>query len=158
MPKSFHTWKRAVFSLALVALVFVSHDARAQSAVSGTWTATLNNEKSDRIQLNFERRTERGDRSQTGMPFEFSDLQGLTREQALAGGAVRFSLVREAGRIDCEGTFQNGKGAGTFTFASNPGATAIASTAPVRGSSTIAVALFACQRAIVCFSTACAFA
>ena len=55
------------------------------------------------------------------MPFEFSDLQGLTREQALAGGAVRFSLVREAGRIDCEGTFQNGKGAGTFTFASNPG-------------------------------------
>ena len=43
-------------------------------------------------------------------------------------------------------------------FASNPGAIAIARTAPVVGSSTIAVALFACQRSTVSRSTACAFA
>ena len=55
-----------------------------------------------------------------GQSFEFSDLQGLTREQALNGGPVSFSLVREAGRIDLEGSFQNGKGSGTFRFTGNP--------------------------------------
>ncbi len=49
----------------------------------------------------------------------FADLQGLTSEQAKTGGAVQFSLVREAGRIDCEGTFQNGKGSGQFRFTGN---------------------------------------
>ena len=50
----------------------------------------------------------------------FPILQGLTADQARAGGVVRFSLVREAGTIDCEGSFQNGKGSGTFTFTPNP--------------------------------------
>ena len=54
-----------------------------------------------------------------GQTFDFADLQGLSREQALSGGAVKFSLVREAGRIDCEGSFQNGKGSGTFRFTGN---------------------------------------
>ena len=54
-----------------------------------------------------------------GQSFEFADLQGLSREQALNGGPVSFSLVREAGRIDCEGSFQNGKGSGTFRFTGN---------------------------------------
>jgi len=44
----------------------------------------------------------------------------LTREQALNGGPVSFSLVREAGKIDMEGSFQNGKGSGTFRFTGNP--------------------------------------
>jgi hypothetical protein len=43
----------------------------------------------------------------------------LSRDQALSGGAVRFSLVREAGTIECEGVFQNGVGAGTFRFTPN---------------------------------------
>ena len=74
----------------------------------------------DRINLNFERHSDRG-RNQMGQTYDFSDLQGLSREQVLSGGAVRFSLVREAGRIDCEGSFQNGKGSGTFTFTGNQG-------------------------------------
>ena len=48
-------------------------------------------------------------------------MQGLSREQAQAGGPVRFSLVREAGTIDCEGSFQNGRGNGTFRFTPNAG-------------------------------------
>lgn len=56
-----------------------------------------------------------------GQAYDFSEFQGLTREQATNGGPVRFSLVREAGRIDFEGSFQNGKGSGTFSFTGNQG-------------------------------------
>ncbi|HKG12622.1 MAG TPA: hypothetical protein VKB12_04765 [Pyrinomonadaceae bacterium] len=51
--------------------------------------------------------------------YDFSELRGLTREQALAGGAVKFSLVREAGTIEFEGSFQNGRGSGTVRFTGN---------------------------------------
>lgn len=92
----------------------------AQSAtITGEWKATVKKDES-KIQLNMERRSQRGGRNQMGQSYEFSELQGLTREQALSGGPVRFSLVREAGRIDLEGTFQDGKGSGTFTFTGNP--------------------------------------
>jgi hypothetical protein len=87
----------------------------AQTAVSGDWTASLNNEKG-KIQLNFERRTQHGTKSQMGQSYDFAELQGLSSDQASGSGPVKFSLVREAGRIDCEGNFQNGKGSGTFTF------------------------------------------
>ena len=86
--------------------------------LTGTWTATLQ-DNPQKINLNFERRSERGGHSQHGHTYEYSDLQGLTAEQARAGGLVKFSLVREAGRIDCEGSFQNGKGSGTFIFTGN---------------------------------------
>jgi len=88
----------------------------AQTAVSGTWTASLDNEQTRKIQLNLERRTQRGSRSQMGQSYDLADLQGLSSDQASGSGPVKFSLVREAGRIDCEGNFQNGKGSGTFTF------------------------------------------
>jgi hypothetical protein len=94
--------------------------AVAQSSVSGEWTASVSKDSS-KIQLNLERRSNRSGRNQMGQSFEFSDLQGLSREQALSGGPVSFSLVREAGRIDMEGTFQNGKGSGTFRFTGNAG-------------------------------------
>ena len=93
--------------------------AQNTTTTTGEWKATLNKEDS-KIQLNLERRSERGGRNQMGQSYEFSELQGLTREQALSGGPVKFSLVREAGRIDLEGTFQDGKGSGTFTFTGNP--------------------------------------
>ena len=91
----------------------------AQGATTGEWTASVNKDNS-KIHLNLERRTERGGHNQMGQTYEFTELQGLSREAALNGGPVKFSLIREAGRIDCEGTFQNGKGSGTFTFTGNP--------------------------------------
>jgi hypothetical protein len=51
-----------------------------------------------------------------GSKYDYADLKGLSREDSLSNGAVKFSLVREAGTIDCEGTFANGKGSGTFLF------------------------------------------
>src|SRR5215471_668912 len=112
-----------------------------ETGLTGTWSASLSSrhkkegaekknstekkevaEKTDsnRIYLSFERQTAKGGHQQMGQSYEFTDLQGLTREQALSGGPVKFSLVREAGRIDCEGSFENGKGSGTYHFTGNP--------------------------------------
>ena len=105
-------------ALTLLALGASLSVSRAQQTATGEWKASIH-DNPNKIQLNFERRTEKGHRNQMGQPFEFSELQGLSREQVAAGGPVRFSLVREAGRIDFEGSFQNGKGSGTFQFTGN---------------------------------------
>lgn len=104
-------------SLVLILTSFGIVKVPAQSA-SGDWKASVS-EDSNKIHLNVERRTARGGRSQNGQTYDFSDLDGLSLQQARAGGPVRFSMVREAGRLDFEGNFQNGKGSGTFTFTAN---------------------------------------
>ena len=124
MPKN--VWNRFFIGMALITSValliwIAGANAIAQSTMTGEWTATVSTKDNSKLQLNLERRSDKSGRHQMGHPFEFSELQGLTREQALAGGPVSFSLVREAGRIDMEGTFQNGKGSGTFRFTGNAG-------------------------------------
>ena len=89
----------------------------APNVQDGEWAASLVNDKS-KINLNFGLRPVKEGKYQFGQTYEFSEL-GLTREQVLNGGPVRFSLVREAGTIEGEGSFQNGKGAGTFRFTGN---------------------------------------
>ena len=117
------TWMRGAIGLAIVAALALAAWTRvskveAQSQLNGTWTASVEKEN-NKINVSFERNSEKGGRNQMGQTFDFADLQGLTREQAVNGGPVSFSLVREAGRIDCEGSFQNGKGSGTFRFTGN---------------------------------------
>lgn len=107
---------RFVASLAFVVLLTAA-GVVAQTELTGEWTGSVN--ENGKLHLNLERRKEKGRRNQMGQSYEFTDLQGLSRDQAQNGGAVKFSLVREAGRIDCEGTFQNGKGSGTFRFTGN---------------------------------------
>jgi len=97
----------------------------AQETVTGTWTADTRTGKEDKedagkIHLSFERRTSRG-HNQNGSSFAYADLSGLTREQAMSDGRVNFRLVREAGTIDCEGAFLNGRGSGTFRFTPDMG-------------------------------------
>lgn len=116
-------WNRYFIGLALITslmlLVWVAGvNAFAQTSTTGQWTATVSKDDS-KIHVNFEHRSNSSGKHRNGQPFEFSDFQGLTREQALSGGPVSFSLVREAGRIDCEGSFHNGKGSGTFRFTAN---------------------------------------
>ncbi|HLM56148.1 MAG TPA: hypothetical protein VK422_08445, partial [Pyrinomonadaceae bacterium] len=106
-----------LFSLALVAAH--ARPARAQNALTGEWKASAKLEDHGKLNLSFERRTEKGGRSQMGQTYDFSELQGLTREQALRGGPVRFTLAREAGTIECEGSFRDGSGSGTFRFNGN---------------------------------------
>ena len=114
MSRNARILTRSVFTLAFLALA-AGPSAVAQNTLTGDWKASTDNNP-DKISLSFERRTERGGHSHMGSSYDFADLQGLSREQAVGGGPVRFSLVREAGRIDCEGSFQNGKGSGTFRF------------------------------------------
>jgi hypothetical protein len=90
----------------------------AQEVKTGTWTGSLA-EKKEKLNLNFELSKEPGHQHSMGQTYEFSEV-GLTREQVVNGGPVKFTLARESGTIDCEGTFLNGKGSGTFRFTGNP--------------------------------------
>jgi hypothetical protein len=145
MTKATRPLLLAVFAIALSFLTPDTGSALAQGTLTGEWKASTESQKHDRkwdkpgrssedsdetdeaersenvnkLYLSFERRTERGGRSNMGSNYDYSELQGLTREQAERGGTVRFSLVREAGTIECEGSFQNGRGSGTFRFTPN---------------------------------------
>ena len=121
MPRT--VWNRFFIATALITslalLIWIAGTkVTAQNTTSGEWTAHLNS-KDTKLQLNLERRSGKSGRNQMGQSYEFSEFQGLTREQVQNGGPVSFSLVREAGRIDMEGSFQNGKGSGTFRFTPN---------------------------------------
>ena len=86
---------------------------------TGTWTASGKTDKADdRIQFSFSRRGD-GHNSNFGQDYALTEFQGLTREQvsAAASTQVNFRLVREAGTIECEGVFRNGRGAGTWRLA-----------------------------------------
>lgn len=122
MPRT--VWNRFFFGMAAITsvalLIWVTVvSAMAQNTTSGQWTASLSS-KENKLQLNLERRSEKAGKNQMGQGYEFTEFQGLTREQVLSGGPVSFSLVREAGRIDLEGRFENGRGSGTFRFTGNP--------------------------------------
>ncbi len=119
MAKNIQTLMRSVFSLAFVVLIVGASGAFAQSALTGEWRASVEADKPGKIHLSFERRSEKGGRNQMGSTYEYAELQGLSQQQAASGGPVKFSLAREAGTIECEGSFQNGKGSGTFRFTGN---------------------------------------
>src|SRR5207248_8365231 len=113
-----------LFSVAFIVIVIGSVVIVAQTAViTGTWTADTQNgrknaaEDRGKIHLNFERRTANGNNS-NGSSYSYEELQGLTREQAQEG-KVSFRLVREAGTVECEGSFTGGRGSGTFRFTPN---------------------------------------
>ena len=141
MKINLRIWTGTALALSLLVLTACARPALAQETLTGTWEGSVGDkyadrkfgkkfeksgegaeeerEKRDGLHLSLERRNEGRGRTQMGQTFDFSELQGLTRAQAEAGGPVRFALVREAGRVDLEGSFQNGKGSGTFTFTPN---------------------------------------
>jgi hypothetical protein len=134
MSRNFQTLLRICFAFIIISAG--NYVATAQTTLTGNWKANDNDwnwnhknkddrderdEKPDqnKIHLTFSYQTARDGNSNHGTSFDYSELQGLTRQQAEGSGAVRFRLVREAGTIDCEGSFQNGKGSGTFRFTAN---------------------------------------
>ncbi len=119
-------------SIAIIIIVIGNITIVAQSVVTGTWKSDTGTDKhkkdsedvldntilkkdENKLHLSFSSNTDGRNRNQFGSGFEYADLQGLTREQT-QNGTVSFRIVREAGTVDCEGTFTNGKGSGTFRF------------------------------------------
>ena len=87
------------------------------SANRGTWTAELSDDQSGKLQF---RLTCSKDLGSIGHPLSPSELQGL--DPAAIHGKhtpVKFTLVREAGSMQFEGTFNEGVGYGEFTFTAN---------------------------------------
>ena len=113
----------SLVSFAFIIIVIGKLVIVAQNPITGIWMSGDYSDKHERndgkIHLSFERRTDNG-KNQHGSSFSYSELQGLTQEQT-QNGAVNFRLVREAGTIECEGTFTNGKGQGIFRFTPNSG-------------------------------------
>ncbi len=107
-------------AIAFIIIVFGSYVIVAQSELTGTWTASTKQRSPDKIYVSFELKTERGGKNQNGTSYEYSDLQGLTRDAA-QNGRASFQIVREAGTIICEGSFTDGKGSGTFRFVPDRG-------------------------------------
>lgn len=103
----------AVFALFIVGPMVVG-----AQTLSGEWKSSISEKSPDKIHISFERRTEGGGRNQNGSSYAYSDLQGLSAQSA-QNGKASFRLVRDAGTIECEGSFVNGKGSGTFTFVPN---------------------------------------
>jgi hypothetical protein len=121
MSKSILALFSCLLSLLFIVIVIGSYVIIAQTAITGEWKAEIRHkgdEDAGKIQLNFERRTAKGDRNQNGFSIPLEELQGLTRDQ-LQNGKVNFRLVREAGTVECEGTFTEGRGSGTFRFLPN---------------------------------------
>src|SRR5215203_3539102 len=133
MSKNVQKLLKACLNIAFIVIVVGSYVIVAQDTLTGTWKANDQSwnhknkdndeeaverrESKNKVQLNFSYETSRGGNNNHGSSFAFSDLQGLSRGQVeSANSRVSFRLVREAGTIECEGTFQNGKGSGTFRF------------------------------------------
>jgi hypothetical protein len=129
------TIKYAILFALILTACFISQDVKvsAQTSISGAWKAeefrqktktkddddAINELQKGEIQFNFRYRENGGNRDQ-GSTFDFSDFEGLNKAQTVSANVpVNFRLVREAGAIECEGKFNNGKGEGTFRFTAN---------------------------------------
>lgn len=106
-----HTTAAAFFTF--IIFIFSSSAFLAQSPLTGNWTSKAAKE-GDKIQISFARDRKNG-RNTNSQSFAYSDLQGLDRSNT-ENGSAQFSLIREAGTIQCTGQFNNGKGSGTFIF------------------------------------------
>ncbi|MEQ1606976.1 MAG: hypothetical protein ABL999_19090 [Pyrinomonadaceae bacterium] len=118
MRNNFKSLALSLLSLAFIIIVIGKIVIVAQAPITGEWKADARPGKegrADKIHLNLSRTTNGENRNQFGSDFEYSALQGLSREQA-QNGPVSFKLVREAGTVNFEGAFTNGKGSGTFRF------------------------------------------
>lgn len=142
MKQNFQALIRTFFSIAFIIITIGSIVIVAQDAsLAGTWKAgdtdwipkhknkdkdddfgaDFIDDSKDKIHLSFRYDRDKGRSNNFGSGFDYSDLRGLTKAQVESASAtnVSFSLSREAGNIEMQGTFQNGKGSGTYRFTPN---------------------------------------
>ena len=102
---------------AVLLLLFVAAAPAFAQDIRGAWTADANDTVAGRLHMQLSRR-----HNNFGQTMEISSFTGLTQAQVNAASQtpVNFSLRREAGNVDFEGTFKGGFGAGQFAFTANP--------------------------------------
>jgi hypothetical protein len=131
MRKALISLVAAASCVLFIVIVIGSVTIIAQSTITGEWKAdarrqrtdkdgvTTQRDRGDRINVQFERERDGDHHNSTGMDYSLSEL-GLT-EQQVQNGKVSFRLVREAGTVDADGTFTDGRGTGTFRFTPDMG-------------------------------------
>jgi len=108
---------KRILTLTLVVSLFTA--ASALASLDAAWTASVDDEKPDRIYFNI---THGKHFNNMGSTFRLSAFTGLSAAQVSAATMtpVQFAMNREAGTIAFEGTFRKGKGAGQIEFTPNP--------------------------------------
>jgi hypothetical protein len=103
--------------LAPIALAVCLSGTAAQ-ALEGSWVGSIEKAEPSRVYLSLSH----SGTSNMGTVFSIDAFTGLSADamRSTTETPVRFSLDREAGRVDFEGTFRAGKGSGRFTFVGKP--------------------------------------
>jgi hypothetical protein len=100
---------------------FILDLSNSDESLSGEWVADFKQIKTDEIHLIIIRGNPvEGDGTRSSEDLSLSELQGLSRE--LAAGEqnnVKFRLMREAGTFECEGSFREGRGRGSWILVPN---------------------------------------
>ena len=106
----------------LFAFITVSSACMAQSAHWIRFSLQREQSNSAKIHANFREEGDRPDRNNWSTGFLPSDLVGLEVSSFRAAGsrALHFSIVREAGRLDCAGSGGGNYAAGNCRFTENP--------------------------------------
>src|SRR5690242_10789284 len=108
----------AITSLILAALALLLAAPRwAAEAQSGSWTLNRS-EIPGYVYFSMSMHRVRG-HVQESSDWPLSDFQGLDVSKA-GKQDVKFTIVRDAGKFDCEGFLDNGEGAGVFHFLADP--------------------------------------
>lgn len=113
------------------ALVIVAALAAGEAfALEGTWSAQRI--EGPQVQMKMKRRN-----SSTSMPMKIADFKGLSAAVMRGSGPGTFRLEREAGAIQYEGEWSDGKGRGEFVFTPSPAFRSKIAGLGVRGASTL---------------------
>jgi len=109
----------------IAALLFTSFSGfhiSAQSGFDGQWMID-SKRSTNRIHLTLNYSDDKSGRGYNNTSFNIdpAELRGLTQPQMMSsGGQVQFQIVRDAGTLNCEGWFKDGRGSGHFVFSANP--------------------------------------
>jgi hypothetical protein len=110
--------QRIIFSCALLLVLSLMSTAARAEQFSGTWSITPG-DRAGQVHLRIEyRRTDANGNEEWDESSDvlLSQLHGLSAADVNGTGSHTFSMVRDAGAFNAQGSFSGGHGGGTWTF------------------------------------------